>query len=1034
MSESWARRRQRSFCNLTAACLVLVLGWTVAKADPLPPASSGTSTVKHGPNTFQAGPPRFAIHDGFDRLVVMLPAEAIVESHREGDVLVLHLDGFGQASVSKVAGRRMRGVIGGPDELRFILTAGSRPRIWRTSNRLVLDVLDALPPDTLTSRNVSSPSLAARASSPGPSIGSVGSRVLARPVVPVTEPNADLVKIGGVAWPVRLDRKVGGLEKSLPSPKEVAVPQKSVGQTATPQDTAASTRIDAAVNRVPIDVASTSNVSSLGTQPPSTTNAAVMLLPEDPGMPGPAIFLPLPPEFGSASYVRGNEAHVVIDVPRSWDLSALKDNPVFGNVTEQLLADGMQMRFRLAVGMQLKLARRPNGLVITIVSANSLLPPLKPIIGRKQATHIDFGADHPGRVVVLDDETTGGRLLIGTQRSSGQHVGSSHVGAEFSLLPTWQGLVVEPASDRLLLNTTDRGFELSETAGTAFPLAWPDQGSGSGPDGRAMTRVFDLPNLPTDRLARRLGQALRDAALAPKQNRFQPRLRVAQAMLTQGMDLEAAAVLRTALSDDPARRDDDKAAGLAAIAVWLSARAGGAPSAVSAFDPARLGNSDEARLWRALLSSKLGDDPIAADLAAVWPLLLDYPSGLRKLMLAPVAASLAKGKQDVALDSFLAAFPEVSLDFSRAQRLCAQAKLDDCLALLARIAARPDRLERAEALDQSVQVRLKAGRLTPIAAAEELGRQLYAWRGGDRELRQRQQIAALQTAAGAWRDAIGTLRATELNFPQAHDQIHHAEVATLADLLHGGHAAKLDALQLVTLADETADLLTEVDGAGGLAPVLAAKLLALELPDRAEPIIKRLFENASQPADKADIGLHLAELAVDRNDPAAALAVLDASPDGDLGLQLVSARTLLRAKALAASGRQTEAERVLSGQTGPTARETLADLLEKQRDWPGAAAALELLRQGSDSASLSVDDRRQLILRLARDESQAGNLAALRQLRVEEASRFQSGPDAELFSLLTAEPIKSEADLARSARDLTTIRTLPLSLAHARPM
>ena len=169
-----------------------------------------------------------------------------------------------------------------------------------------------------------------------------------------------------------------------------------------------------------------------------------------------------------------------------------------------------------------------------------------------------------------------------------------------------------------------------------------------------------------------------------------PRLRVAEAMLACGLDAEAAAVLHVAMQDDPAARSDPAVSGLAAMAAWLSARAGGVQPPPPDFDSAALGTSDEATLWRALWGAGGTDAAAAAGAVAPrWRLLLDYPEHLRRPVLSAVADLLASGGQDQALDALLAAFPDPTLDLARARRLQSQSKTKDSLAVLDRLRRRP---------------------------------------------------------------------------------------------------------------------------------------------------------------------------------------------------------------------------------------------------------------------------------------------------------------------------------------------------------
>ncbi len=941
-------------------------------------------TLRFSAHAWAAAPaaaqtPRFAAHASYDRVVFALPPGETYSAVRTGDTLVVQLPGAGGIAALASGGARLRGVSGGDEQAVLRLAPGAHLRFVRLADRLAIDVSD--PP--------------ARS----------GAKIPAAPVAATVTPT-----------PSRPQAQAAPPPRAAPEPSPVAQtpPPNSPPARASPPFTAPSP---------PTSAASTGG-ETRGAAPAG----AVTLLEPGPDLPGPGVFIPTGKGVGAAAFLRAGAAHVVFDSGLALDLGALKDDPVFGGLSAQLLPAGMHLHVRLAEGAQPQLLRRPGGWVLTVVHA-ALFPAA--ISAHADHGSLIFAADSPGGVVVLDDEATGGKLLVGTQRAPGQAMPAAHRSAEYAMLPTLQGLVVEPVADRLVLRPVREGFVLRAADGPALALAWADAADDAASLGRGMTRRFDFPPLPPEQLRNRLGQTLRDAALTPLLLRFPARLRVAAAMLSQGLDVEAKAVLHAAAADDPARQDDPDAAGLAAIATWLNGAAGGTLGVVPpGFDPAMLGGTDEALFWQALL--RAGQEDVSApatQLAATWPILGQYPAPLRHRLLRPVGEILARGGQDRALTALLAAFPDPSLDRVRAGQLARGGKIDEALALLDRIAHGRDRLMRAQARRDAVEARLAAHRLTPAQAAVELGHVLYEWRGGTRDLSLRLRLAGLRAQAGQWRQALALLRETDGQFPEAHDRIRDIEAKQVSDLLRGETAASLSALDLVSLAEEAQPLLSAADSDSSLAPVLVEKLLALDLPARAEPLLRRLFQHTQAASPKAGLGVRLAGLMADRGDFAGAADVLDASADGDLDSALVASRGLLRARLLAASGRTNDALSILANVQTEAAIDLQAKILEDRHDWGAAGRLLEATLGSPAFGARPERAQRDLILRLANDASQAGDMAALRRLRESQGKRFASGAGAELFAVLTQEPVQAVSDLPRAGAELEAVKALPASLA-----
>ncbi len=746
---------------------------------------------------------------------------------------------------------------------------------------------------------------------------------------------------------------------------------------------------------------------------------SITLLAEDGTLGGPSILLPAAKLTGAAAFSRNGELRVVLDAPVSLDLSQLKDDAVFGGATERLLPDGSELRLRLKPGAVPRLVRRDAGWQLTLASAPG---PLRLISGTAHAGILTLAAADSGHVIAVEDDATGGRLLVGTQRAAGQRVVAPHRAAEWALLPSWQGVVVQPLSDRVRLTGKEAGFELLADSPPALALLWPDSLSAVGADGRAMTRRFDFPGLPAPMLHARLAAALRDAAITPPGARAAPRLRVAEAMLACGLDAEAAAVLQVAATDDPSIMRDPAWHGLSAVATWLSAQAGGAASPPVGPDAASLGDSDEAVLWRGLWGTDQAAS--AASVGARWRLLLAYPEALRRRLLPAVAALLAHGGQDAPLRELLAALPDASLDLTRAGLLQRQGKPEESLRLLDRVAAGDDRLARAQAAELAMEQRLASGKLTQAAAAALLEKQIYAWRGGERELRVRLRSAGLYGEAGDWRQALSLLRETGTLFPESHDAIHAAEVSVVSALLHTDKAAKLGALDLVALADDASQVLGAAAAEAALAPLLADKLLALDLPERAEPILRRLLDRAAGGQAEPELGLRLASLLSDKGDGPGALAVLDRSERQTSPQDLAERRALLRAGLLARAARTTDALAALAPFTDRQAVEAQAGLRESLHDWSGAEQAL---RSAADAPG-SPEARQTLALRAARDASEAGDMAGLRAMHAAYGPLFTGSANAGLFAVLTAEPVGQVGDLPRAANELAAIRALPAAL------
>jgi len=231
-------------------------------------------------------------------------------------------------------------------------------------------------------------------------------------------------------------------------------------------------------------------------------------------------------------------------------------------------------------------------------------------------------------------------------------------------------------------------------------------------------------------------------------------------------------------------------------------------------------------------------------------------------------------------------------------------------------------------------------------------------------------------------------------------------------------------LELVTLASDYAALLPDNAGSG-IPALLADKLIALDLPSRASPVLATLMAAAPPGPARAGIGARLAQMQLENTAAVAAQATLNASNAPELPAALVEQRTLLLARARAAQGDLPNSIAALLALGTAAADDLRATLLTQAADWPGSLAALTDLAAKTIPADGPLSDSMQdIVLRQATSAVQANDMRLLADLRRRHGSRL-AGARADLFRLLTAEPLRSPSDLPRTATELALARLLP---------
>lgn len=955
---------------------------------------------------------RVGSHPTYGRVVMDWPEPVTYRAEEAGNRLILRFDAPARYDLTGALRlpKNIESVSAIDGGIVLQAPPGTRFRHYRLGNRVVIDVLDGAEANTATPT--------AGAGAPPPP-ATPPRPAAAPPAVPAARPPPTAPPPREATPPTS---QAATASAPAPSVADVSRPGSGPNAGASPQVAQASAQPTPAVTPppppvipqpLPAQAQPAPTARPLVVVPPRRTTA-VGLLAE-----GRAISLDLGAEASAAVFRHGDWVIAVFDRPEALDLSQLQGSDIFRSMEARQTGDATILQMKLAQPGTLRPRRDVNAWVLEAfrdaVDANRALTAITPEVEQGPPARLVLRVARPGRSLTVLDPETGSPLLVGTLREAGQAVAIGRRQPEFQLLPAMLGVAVLPRGDNIQLRALNDRFIL-QAAGMDSLRLGADAGREPLAEAATLSRVMDLPSASAATLLERLRTASANIAAAGPLGRSEARRHAAETLLALGMAQEAQAMATLALQEDPRAGADARLVMTQAAAALVAGREAEARQ----LENPQMPSTDETTLWRGFLAAARGDHAVAGPaIAASLPLLLSYPRPLAQRLTPIAMESLAAAGELTAANRLAEADPDnASLNLAHGMIAEADGRIDDALAAYRQAIQGRDRLRRARAIRRSVELRLAVGQLDTAGAIAELEAALFAWRGDADEMNARIRLAELQREAGNGRAAFELLQETQRFFPERE--------ADLRPHLRAAFAAALQSappLNAASFYDAHPEFLPEDEAGIRSVIILAERLVALDLVDRASAVLRDALARLTDPSARRQVSTKLAAIRLAEGDAPGALAALDAAIDGN-GQEVE--RTLLRGRALARAGNRRLAEGLLS-EVGDDGAEALAEIRAAAQDWLGAASAMMNhidAKVPPAPAPLDATMRRDLA-RAAAYAAMANDTATIAQLRDTYSVRMQGGPLAEAFTLLTGESLRGVQDLPRLQREISQLRLLP---------
>lgn len=649
----------------------------------------------------------------------------------------------------------------------------------------------------------------------------------------------------------------------------------------------------------------------------------------------------------------------------------------------------------------------------------------------------------PGKAIALTDPAIGDALVVIPVIPLGYGIARDHNYPQARILPSSQGLVIQPRADDLRIRTLRQGVEVTSGSGlkispVAAALAAEAKLDG-GPMIRSLSRLFDLDKwrqANLDTFEENKWKYQMAAATAKSTGKENARLDMARFYFANGFGPEALGVLEIIAEDRPAIAESQEFRGLRGAINVLMARYADAREDL---EHPSLDENDEARFWRATLQAYDGDlFGAASDLRRMAAITRPYPRALKiplGTLIAEAAIELGDIKQaSQYLETMLAAEPnpaessQIAYVEGRLKELSGD--FDGAVGKWEEVQEGPHRPSRAKAAVARTELLLKLKQIDEFEAIIELEKLRFAWRGDEFEFELLRRLGDLYISVGDYRNGLRTLRqaATHFRDNEKAPEVTQQMTDAFAGLYLEDKADDLAPITAIALYDEFKELTPAGEEGDEMIRRLADRLVDVDLLDRAAALLQGQVEFRLEGNEKARVGAQLALVHILAHEFSKSIQTLDESDSEALPEELAAQRRHLRARSLMGQERVEDALALLKDDKSMDADLLRMEMYWNDRDWVQASQSLNrLLRAYGARPKEPLDDLQgQTVLNIAIAMTLSGNERGIDRLRRDFGDSMDNGRFRDAFRLIASPDtlgLISYASIAGKVADVENFQT-----------
>lgn len=723
----------------------------------------------------------------------------------------------------------------------------------------------------------------------------------------------------------------------------------------------------------------------------------------------------------AAVFQRGPYYWVVFDRHQEVDIPLLKKlgGKVVHHVEQIPSASATVVRLLVEPGYNASVRR--EGLLWIVDFMRQPYRPMRPVEVTPQprspvGARLFLPVAEGGRAMVLLDPEVGDRFIAVPVVPLGTGVFPAHAYPDADLPVTVQGVLVEPHSDKVVVNSTRNGIDVTAPGGLTFSTNLAEM--------KAMAQIGANTNLSKvldigawmrggEENFTETKQMLEMAVAQSPANRRNPaRLELARFFFANGYEAEALGILAVIEKDSP---DLANSAAVKALHGAASFMMGRWAEAVRDFSHPSLAGIEEAAFWRALAQAELGSPELQAQTVRDYGGVIgDYPRRVKVPLAIQAALVTVAAADDLATNNFVAAAQAddntahelAAITYIEGKLASAEGNFDVAIEKWGELEDSTDRYFRAVAIRDRLEMLYRMEQLDRSNLIKGLERLRFAWRGGPFELSLLMRLGDLYTEEGDYGKALRVWQQAATYFEgQSGAELAMGRMRETFDkLYYDGLADGMTPLRAIALYDEFRELTPTGPKGDEMIRRLADRLVSVDLLQQAAALLERQVKYRLSGADKAKVGARLGLVYLLDREPEKAVAALLESKSPTTPELLERQRQQLLARGLADLGRSDEAVVLLEGDSSRNADLLRAEIEWKSGNWGKAAEALSNVVPKPSPSLVLTDEEAMMVLDWATALTLSEDERAVASIRSRYGAAMDRTGVKEAFDLITTPP------------------------------